>query len=51
METQLPALLRRRPAADLLHAGLMATGQTRPEGRVAAKAIDYSRQRWATLMR
>jgi len=43
--------LRHRPAADLLHAWLMANWQKLPDGSARAKAIDYSLKRWAALMR
>lgn len=42
---------RSRPAADLLHAWLMANRQKVPEGSATAKAIDYSLKRWAALTR
>jgi len=43
--------VRQRPAADLLHAWLMANWQKLPDGSVRAKAIEYSLERWAALMR
>ncbi|QRF63077.1 IS66 family transposase (plasmid) [Variovorax paradoxus] len=42
---------RSRPAADLLHAWLMANRQKVPDGSATAKAIDYSLKRWAALTR
>ena len=43
--------LESRPAADLLHAWLMANRQKLPDGSATAKAIDYSLKRWAALTR
>ena len=43
--------LKSRPAADLLHAWLMANRQKLPDGSATAKAIDYSLKRWAALTR
>ncbi|MBT2327011.1 transposase [Variovorax paradoxus] len=43
--------LKARPAADLLHAWLMAHRQKVPDGAATAKAIDYSLKRWAALTR
>ena len=43
--------LKSRPAADLLHAWLMANRQKVPDGSATAKAIDYSLKRWGALMR
>lgn len=43
--------LKSRPAADLLHAWLMANRQKLPDGTATAKAIDYSLKRWAALTR
>lgn len=40
-----------RPAADLLHAWLVAHRQKVPDGSATAKAIDYSLNRWAALTR
>ena len=40
-----------RPAADLLHAWLIANRQRVPAGTATAKAIDYSLKRWAALTR
>lgn len=40
-----------RPAADLLHAWLIASRQKVPDGSATAKAIDYSLKRWAALTR
>ena len=40
-----------RPAADLLHAWLIANRQRVPDGTATAKAIDYSLKRWAALTR
>ena len=42
---------RSRPAAELLHAWLMANRQKVPDGSATAKAIDYSLKRWAALTR
>ena len=42
---------RSTPAADLLHAWLMANRQKVPDGSATAKAIDYSLKRWAALTR
>jgi transposase len=41
--------LRSRPAADLLHAWLMAHRQKVPDGTATAKAMDYSLKRWEAL--
>lgn len=43
--------LKSRPAADLLHAWLMANGQKLPDGSATARAMDYSLKRWAALTR
>ncbi len=43
--------LKSRPAADLLHAWLMANRQKLPDGSATAKAIDYSLRRWTALTR
>jgi transposase len=43
--------LRARPAADLLHAWLMAHRQKLPDGSATAKAMDYSLKRWVALTR
>ena len=43
--------LRSRPAADLLHAWLMANRQKVPDGSATARAIDYSLKRWGPLTR
>lgn len=43
--------LRVRPAADLLHAWLMAHRHKLPDGGATAKAMDYSLKRWAALTR
>jgi hypothetical protein len=40
-----------RPAADALHAWLMAQRQRVPDGTATAKAIDYSLGRWGPLTR
>ena len=40
-----------RPAADTLHAWLLAQRQRVPDGSATAKAIDYSLGRWAALTR
>jgi len=40
-----------RPAADLLHAWLIANRQKVPDGSATAKAIDYSLKRWVALTR
>lgn len=40
-----------RPAADTLHAWLLAQRQRVPEGGATAKAIDYSLRRWGALTR
>lgn len=40
-----------RPAADTLHAWLLAQRQRVPDGSATAKAIDYSLGRWDALMR
>jgi transposase len=40
-----------RPAADTLHAWLLAQRQRVPEGSATAKAIDYSLGRWEPLTR
>lgn len=42
---------RSRPAADLLHAWLIANRQRVPDGGATAKAIDYSLKRWGPLTR
>jgi len=43
--------LKSRPAADLLHAWLMASRQKVLDGSATAKAIDYSLKRWGPLTR
>jgi len=43
--------LKARPAADTLHAWLIASRQKVPDGTATAKAIDYSLKRWAALTR
>jgi haloacetate dehalogenase len=43
--------LKSRPAADLLHAWMVANRQKLPDGSATAKAIDYSLKRWAALTR
>jgi transposase len=43
--------LKARPAADLLHAWLIAHRHKVPDGGATAKAIDYSLKRWAALTR
>jgi len=43
--------LKSRPAADLLHAWLLASRQKVPDGGATAKAIDYSLKRWGALTR
>jgi transposase len=43
--------LRSRPAADLLHAWLLASRQKVPDGSATARAIDYSLKRWVALTR
>jgi len=43
--------LKSRPAADLLHAWLIANRQKVPDGSATAKAIDYSLKRWPALTR
>lgn len=43
--------LKSRPAADLLHAWLLASRQKVPDGGATAKAIDYSLKRWGPLTR
>lgn len=43
--------LKSRPAADLLHAWLVANRQKLPHGSATAKAIDYSLKRWVALTR
>jgi transposase len=40
-----------RPAADTLHAWLLAQRKRVPDGSATAKAIDYSLGRWSPLMR
>ncbi|OGQ57878.1 MAG: transposase [Deltaproteobacteria bacterium RIFCSPLOWO2_02_FULL_53_8] len=40
-----------RPAADALHAWLMAQRQRVPDGTASAKAMDYSLRRWEALTR
>lgn len=42
---------RARPAADALHAWLLAQRQRVPDGGATAKAIDYSLGRWSALTR
>ncbi len=43
--------LKARPAADALHAWLLAQRQKVPPGSAAAKAMDYSLGRWQALVR
>lgn len=43
--------LKAKPIADDLHAWLVLQRQRVPEGSATAKAIDYSLNRWAALMR
>ena len=43
--------LKSKPAADLLHAWLLANRQKVPDGTATARAIDYSLKRWAALTR
>ncbi|MBC5784860.1 IS66 family transposase [Ramlibacter sp. USB13] len=43
--------LKARPAADALHAWLLAQRQKVPPGSATAKAMDYSIARWSALVR
>jgi hypothetical protein len=43
--------LKARPAADTLHAWLIAQRQKVPPGSATAKAMDYSLGRWQALVR